>query len=396
MIQLPDYIRGDLILSQSNRDWSELYSLSPPGLREKIAELRRQQPPPEPEAFAVFLEPDAGGGYRLLYAKADCSRADYVTRAFLHIRPENLADLPFYLWQSGVDNREFPLNQYGVRLDGECLAVYPLPDYPIAALLTGQAGIWETRLYPPADPEPLRAAYAALSDIEPAAQAAFDLYVQDNQLIYFRETCAAADTAAGFFLHIIPVDIADLPEERRAAGYANLDFDFGRWGGHFDSKCLATVPLPDYPIKEIRTGQHIPGQGDLWSVELIAAPNLDQLRADYAALSAAEPAARDYFDLYLRNNRLIYLRENCAAADTAAGFFLHIVPVDVADLPEGRRPAGFAHGGFNFVRRGGHFDGKCLAAVALPDYPGGIKEMRTGQYVPGQGDLWSARLMVDP
>ena len=79
----------------------------------------------------------------------------------------------------------------------------------------------------------------------------------------------------------------------------------------------------------------------------------------------------------------------CAAADTAADFFLHIVPVDVADLPAERRDAGFAHGGFAFVRQGGHFDGKCLAAVTLPDYPGGIKEMRTGQFVPGQGDLWS-------
>ena len=37
-------------------------------------------------------------------------------------------------------------------------------------------------------------------------------------------------------------------------------------------KCLAAVPLPDYPIKEMRTGQHIPGQGDLWSARLSAAP----------------------------------------------------------------------------------------------------------------------------
>ena len=104
------------------------------------------------------------------------------------------------------------------------------------------------------------------------------------------------------------------------------------------------------------------------------------------------PAARDYFDLYWRDNRLLYLRENCAAADTAAGFFLHIVPEDIADLPAERWAAGFAHGGFAFVRQGGHFDGKCLAAVPLPDYPGGIKEMRTGQFVPGQGDLWSVEL----
>ena len=403
VIQLPAATRGDLLLSQRRLEqgwpaepplWWEIYSITPPplDLQDKIARRRQEPPPAGPDAFAVFLEPDAGGSYRLLYTKGDCAPEDYKTRPFLHIRPENLADLPFYLWESGVDNREFAFTRYGVRLGGECLAVYPLPEYPIASILTGQAGIWETRLYPPADPEPLRAAYAALANIQPNTRSNFDLYVQDNQLIYFRESCAAADTAAGFFLHIIPEGTSDLPADRRDAGFAHAGFDFARQGGHFDGKCLAVIPLPEYPIREIRTGQHIPSQGDLWSVELIAAPDYDQLRADYAALSATQPAARDVFDLYLRNNRLIYLRENCAAEDTAAGFFLHIVPVDVTDLPADRRPAGFAHGGFNFVRQGGHFDGKCLAAVALPDYP--IKEIRTGQYVPGQGDLWSVELTV--
>ena len=479
---------------------------------ERIAALRRQQPPPaEPNAFAVFLDRDAAGRYRLLYAKANCAREEWETPAFLHIFPEAAADLPFYFWKGGFDNREFPLPRYGLRPGGECLAVYPLPDYPFTAILTGQAGMWATRLYPPADPEPLRAAYAAraaiqpdrrdffdlyiqdkqltyiretcaaadtaarfflhitprdpadlpgeppaagyanrdfafgrygghfdgkclavvplpdypiaeirtgqagrwevnfyppadpeplraayaaLADRQPDTHSQFDLYLQDNQLLYLRETCAAADVAAGFFLHIIPEDVADLPAERRRDGYANLDFVFARWGGPFDGKCLAAVPLPDYPIKEIRTGQQIPGQGDLWSVELIAAPDRDKLRADYAALAAAEPAAGDYFDLYLQDNRLLYFRETCAAGDTAAGFFLHITPVDIADLPQERQAAGFANADFAFNRWGGSFDGKCLAAVPLPDYP--IKEIRTGQYVPGQGELWAAELMVAP
>ena len=405
VIQLPAAARGDLILSQRRLEqgwpsepplWWAIYSITPPpspDLSERIARLRSQQPPPAgPAAFAVFLDQDAGGGYRLLYAKADCSPEDYKTWAFLHILPENLSDLPFYLWQSGVDNREFPLNQYGARLGGECLAVYPLPDYPIASILTGQAGVWETNLYPPADPELLRAVYAALAGRQPDTRSDFDLYIQDNQLIYFRETCAAADTAANFFLHIIPEDTSDLPADRRDAGFAHAAFAFARQGGHFDGKCLAAIPLPDYPIKEIRTGQHIPGQGDLWSVALIAAPDLNQLRADYAALAAVEPAARDYFDLYWRDNRLLYLRESCAAADTAAGFFLHIVPEDVADLPAEHQAAGFANRDFVFAQRGAHFDGKCLAAVSLPDYP--IKEMRTGQYVPGQGEVWASELAV--
>ena len=390
VIQLPDYIQGELVLSQGNLGWEELYSLDPPGFREYIAEWRRQQPPPSyPDAFYVFLDQDAAGRYRLLYAKADCSRAEYGTRVFLHILPENLADLPFYLWESGVDNRELSLPRNGARPGGECLAVYPLPAYPIAAILTGQAGVWERNIYPPADPEPLRAAYAALSAIPPEARSDFALYIQDNRLTYLRESCAAADTAAQFFLHIIPRDTADLPAERQAEGYANQDFVFARWGGHFDGKCLATVPLPDYPIAAIRTGQ-----AGLWEVNFYPPVDPDTLRSAYAALADIPPNLRAVFDLYRQDNQLTYLRETCNAGDTVAGFFLHIIPADVGDLPQERQEAGFANQDFAFDRWGGSFDGKCLATVPLPDYP--IASIRTGQHIPGQGEVWAVELMVDP
>ena len=276
VIQLPAAVRGDIILSQRHPGpsgsivaWAELYSLAPPGMRERLARWQQDQPPAAPDAFAVFLDQDTAGGYRLLYAKGDCAQGDYATPIALHIYPVNRADLPADSRGAGFANRDFLLENYGGRPGGECLAAYPLPDYPIAALYTGQAGAWETSLYPPADQESLRVAYAALSDIQPAARADFDLYIQDNRLIYLRESCAAVDTAAAFFLHILPRDTADLPPERQAAGFANRDFAFGRWGGSFDGKCLAAVPLPDYPVKEIRTGQQIPGQGEGWAAELV-------------------------------------------------------------------------------------------------------------------------------
>ncbi len=278
IIQLPDYAQGDLILTRRNLGnfrpkglpvWEELYRLSRPGLGELIADYRRQQPPPDnPAAFAVFSDRD-GGRNRLIYAKEDCAQSAYETRVTLHIYPVNPADLPVRRRASGFDNRDFLLDDYGGRPGGECIAIVPLPDYPIASIRTGQAGVWEKNLYPPADPDYLRATYAALSDRQPDADSAFDLYLQDSRLIYLRETCNAEDTAAGFFLHIIPADISDLPAERRPAGFANMDFAFDRWGGAFDGKCLAAIPLPDYPIKKIRTGQYAPGQGELWAVELV-------------------------------------------------------------------------------------------------------------------------------
>ena len=274
VIQLPAYAEGDLIIGQDQAAgeyrWEELYSLSRPGLRERIAAARRQsRQPSRPGDFAVFLESDPGGRQRLLYAKADCSETEYQTLVTLHIYPAPAADLPPYvnIQDAGYAIQDFYMPHYGGRPGGDCVAVVALPEYPIAALHTGQEGRWEVELYPPDDPEPLRAAYAALSEISPAARSVFDLYIQGNQLLYLRETCAAADTAAGFFLHILPAEVADLPAERQAAGFANLDFAFDRWGGLFDGKCLAAIPLPEYPLKEIRTGQFQVERGELWAAE---------------------------------------------------------------------------------------------------------------------------------
>ena len=35
----------------------------------------------------------------------------------------------------------------------------------------------------------------------------------------------------------------------------------------FDGICMAAVPLPGYAIDRIRSGQLIPGEGQLWQVE---------------------------------------------------------------------------------------------------------------------------------
>ena len=350
--------------------------------------------------FQVSLSAD---GKQLQYIREGCAEEDTEHLFFLRLTPQDLTDLPPHNRELGIDHRSFSFAEAGGNFARwQCTLQFPLPDYPIAALRTGQhipgqGELWSAELFAAADPAQLRAIYAALSAEQPVARDYFDLYLLGHQLIYLRESCTAADTAADFFLPITPEDPADLPAERRDAyfnhwgfNFVHGGFDFARYGGHFDGKCLASVPLPDYPIAALRTGQHIPGQGDVWSVDLVAAADPEELRANYAALSAMQPAARDYFDLYRRDNQLLYLRKSCADDDTAAGFFLYVFPEDLTNLPEQWRSDGNAYLGFNFVRWGGHFDGKCLAAVPLPDYP--IKKIRTGQYVPGQGDLWSVTI----
>ncbi len=111
--------------------------------------------------------------------------------------------------------------------------------------------------------------YQAVKAGELLASAKFDLYRQGDWLFYTKWPCMGRDTVERFALHLYPVQEADLPAERRQYGFDNRDFSFGEYGVRFDDKCLIKVPLPDYPIKEIRTGQFIPGEGLLWEVKLM-------------------------------------------------------------------------------------------------------------------------------
>ena len=90
---------------------------------------------------------------------------------------------------------------------------------------------------------------------EPAARAEFDLHIQDGALVYYKQPCGVDDTRDGFFLHVIPSDISDIAEERRQHGFDNLDFNFEEYGALFGHRCMARVPLPEYGIAAIDTGQ---------------------------------------------------------------------------------------------------------------------------------------------
>ena len=95
-------------------------------------------------------------------------------------------------------------------------------------------------------------------------------YISENTLTYAKQPCAPADTEAMFFLHGIPIDPEDLPDHRQQYGFDNLDFYFDQHGESFDGKCLAKVPLPEYGISGIRTGQYVPvysGFDNVWEAE---------------------------------------------------------------------------------------------------------------------------------
>ena len=92
-----------------------------------------------------------------------------------------------------------------------------------------------------------------------------------NLLVYIKPACAPEHTAASFFLHITPVDTGDLPPDRRRYGFASRDFSFSdavyRSSYWFGQQCVIEIPLPEYPIALIRTGQYNPA-GEIWATEL--------------------------------------------------------------------------------------------------------------------------------
>ena len=110
-------------------------------------------------------------------------------------------------------------------------------------------------------------AYRALKTItQPnnlyAEENGFEIYIHDNEIWFVKEK--VVNKSARFFIHIIPDNMNDLPKNRKKYSYDNLAFTYERqhisvpwWKGTFNY-LIAKVPLPDYKIQEISTGQYTP------------------------------------------------------------------------------------------------------------------------------------------
>ena len=346
--------------------------------------------------------------HRLLYVKESCADGDLAGWFYLNIYPMDAADVPAWRQGANHDVWGFEFGDYGAVRDGRCLAAFPLPDYAIARLEVGQRNPpenWQSPLWQAAFPAytagrvaDWQAYYAQLTAGEPTARAnGFEVYLGDSELVYAKAPCTAADTAAPFFRYIVPRDAADFPEWLREQGYDWREFGFAEYGAAFDGKCLAVLPfttLPGYRLARIVAGQHTPGVGALWEVDFpaINGGTAGHWRRWHKRLTNGAPAASSDFDVYLGEGELLYAKAPCAAADVEATFFLHLIPQNLADLPEWRRGHDFDNLDFKFGPNGAVFDGRCLAAVPLPEYA--ISRIRTGQYVPDSGAVWEVEFAV--
>lgn len=230
----------------------------------------------------------------------------------------------------------------------------------------------------------LRQAYESALQGSPIISSGFDVYAVDGSLIYVKEPCAPSDIDnSTFYLRVFPEDEESLPSWWKVRGYEELKFYFQGHGAAFDGKCVAVVPLPDYPTAGFAASQRRDWPPSLLWEESASdpTPHREALRA---ALRSS-PVARSVFDVYLTDGSLLYVREACDASDVEARFFLHILPERVGDLPEERRQYGFDNLDFDFFLNGATFDGNCVAQVALPEYE--MREAATGQFT-SAGALW--------
>ena len=313
----------------------------------------------------------------MVYLRDGCSPEDLELRFFLRVHPVASADLqaPY-----GFEKRDFAVAEYGASIDGNCVAIRRLPDYPIAHIETGQF-----------TPDWAGAVLRAVADGAPRARSRFDVWLDEDErtLTYVHEECSAEEAATRFHLHVYPVDEDDIIEFRgtRSTGFNNHDFDFDHHGARTDDGgCVAVVLLPSYPIAHIHTGQFVTGEGSRWDARFaFSLPAIDP-----SAL-AGEPLARAVFDVWRDGDALVYVKDGCTEEEAEAAFFLHLYPVDADDLPDASREHGFENRDFHLRERGARTDGRCVAVVPLPDYP--VASVRTGQY-DATGELWAAQFAL--
>ena len=354
-----------------------LGALAPPLLRRALGEDRAARAPPAIALamlalFAVSAWRMGGVGHDAEAAarQRDLAADAYAIRELARGRPVLDEGIAGQLWR-GYFIRNYWLS--GAYIQGEWIATPELWRrvagrgflVVVPADFGGSLTPDNRRafLYPLADLPRIRASFAAR---EPSARGPFDVYRDGRTLTWVREDCEAADTEDRFFVHVHDAGGA---RER-------LDFWFRERGVRFGGVCMASVELPDYEARSVRTGQY-DETGHLWDEEF--ALDAEGWLARFEAVSAREPALRARgFGLRVEGRALTFVREACGAEDVEDRFFVHVHPADGG----GREAINFW-----FRERGLRHGDRCMASVELPEH--GIARVAFGQY-DASGHLWEA------
>ena len=265
---------------------------------------------------------------------------------------------------------------------------YPRQSWSSSAFELHRLGVYGSRLWVVESRDDLREVYEAVRGREPLIDGAFDVHRIDGALALAMEPCAPAFVErASVAARAFPVDAGDLPEWGRGGAFERRYFSLGRYGAYFEGKCVASLPLPAYPVAdfELRWGPELLADGE-------AREKARRAREEGRLLARA--AHRSAYDVYLADGELAYLNDACDPLETEQPFHLNVYPERADDLPEERRERGFERFHFEFLTHGAFVDGGCAAFFPLPDYP--VAAIRTGQRDDEGGSLWRAEFLLDP
>lgn len=104
------------------------------------------------------------------------------------------------------------------------------------------------------------------------------------------------------------------------------------------------------------------------------------------------PRIRSDFDVYLKGEKLFYIKAPCTRADMDLPVFLSVVPVDSKHLPDHRKQYNWDNLSFRFVEHGWETRGSCVAIRNLPHYA--IATIHTGQHMAGGGMVWEGHFAL--
>ena len=347
------------------------------GPRRRIArEMRRDAPVVRKGGWAVYANPQ----HRVVaFVKSPCGKGgkegggDPAGRLFLHAS----------LALGGAFGRPFRRNACAFwREDRDCVVACRVGRRPVLKLRAGEwrgrpggAVLWEAE-FPfdsaekyAAETATYRRWHEAFAERPPRARPLgnWRAHVLDEGMGVLKDPCDASDLRGRFFLRMYPVDpVQQGPYTRRFAVVRRID-----------GQCLLWAPLPPWAVATVSAGQREIDEAVLWEATFHL--NVERHRRAWAAVRSKAPTVRGPFDVHRRGAELVYVREPCEERDAAARFFLHVFS-----------GASRTNLDFDFKRRGVLTDGRCVALAPLPEQD--IDRIRTGQFVAGEGELWSVEL----
>lgn len=178
------------------------------------------------------------------------------------------------------------------------------------------------------------------------------------------------------------------PVIERAAGGEDVEFslivaDVDLRAARRDVDRLAdgTAQRGDYYFERRAMGRWNTRTGRVWT---------DGGESVRETLAASEPLLEAHFEIRLADGALIFVRDDCSDEDLRRRFFLHVYPQNLDDIPEDRREYGFDNLDFGFTDYRYETRGICAAVREIPGYP--IERVLTGQFVSGEGHVWSGEI----